>query len=108
MANNPSPSPIAPPSTISTVFSPDTLAAVTLTDGLQFDGTQNFSLGTWLLIEPGDAAGDLFSAGQNFVVSVSESGAIQVNIGTSNWAPANVNIPVSRWFYLLMTVEAVP
>jgi hypothetical protein len=83
------------------------LAAVTLTDGLQFDGTQDFSLGAWVLIEPGDAAGDLFSAGENFALSLSEAGAIQGNIGTGNWAPANVNVPVSRWFYLLMTVEAV-
>jgi hypothetical protein len=105
MANNPSPT--SPHSITSTVFSPDTLVSVTLTDGSQFDGTRQFSLGAWLLIEPGNAAGDLFSAGDHFAVSLSESGAIEGKIGTGSWIPANANVPVSRWFYLLITVDTV-
>ncbi len=96
----------APHSITSTVLSPDSLVAVTLTNELQFDGTQAFSLGAWLLIEPGDAAGDLFSAGDNFSVSLSESGEIQGNFGAGSWTPANANAPISRWFYLLITAEA--
>lgn len=44
-----------PPYSMSTVFSSESNAILTLTDGLQLDGSTQFMLGMWLYIEPGAA-----------------------------------------------------
>jgi hypothetical protein len=94
-----------PPYSLSTVFSSESSAILTLTDGLQLDGSNQFMLGMWLHIEPG-AAGNLVTAGPGFGLALSDTGALQVSLGTATWAPDIAGLPVSRWFYLTLVVLA--
>lgn len=47
------------------------------------------------------------TAGPGFGLALSDTGALQITLGTATWVPDIAALPLSRWFYLMLVVLPV-